>query len=241
MSNPSPGIPAPVSEPNRLSALHDSRMLAARLGRAFDDLTELAARSCGASIGLLVLDHPSDRSAGPQLVASFGIEPTAVPQNWIGSIAPAGERRLDDGPGRAVRFSVGAPLLDDDDTQLGALWVIDERARTPSDNARRQVELLGRQAGRLLHAHDVMQTLDAQNQRAAGDASPSREDSTDETRDLIPMCSHCHAVRDESDTWARIEDYLTVRSTARVSHGVCPPCFDAHYSPAALDRVAGQA
>lgn len=42
---------------------------------------------------------------------------------------------------------------------------------------------------------------------------------------LIPICSYCKNVRNEEDYWERVEQYLTSRSEARFSHGICPSCL----------------
>jgi len=46
---------------------------------------------------------------------------------------------------------------------------------------------------------------------------------------LLPICMHCHAIRDEEDRWHRLEAYLAERVGARFSHALCQSCFDEHY------------
>lgn len=48
-------------------------------------------------------------------------------------------------------------------------------------------------------------------------------------RGLLPVCGHCKDIRDESGQWHQIEDYITARSQARFSHGICPQCVEKHY------------
>ena len=43
---------------------------------------------------------------------------------------------------------------------------------------------------------------------------------------LIPICSYCHSIRDEKGLWERFEKYISTRSSAEFSHGICPICFD---------------
>jgi PAS domain S-box-containing protein len=43
---------------------------------------------------------------------------------------------------------------------------------------------------------------------------------------LLPMCAWCKRIRDDAGYWSRIESYITTNSDARVSHGMCPECFD---------------
>ncbi|MDB6118593.1 MAG: hypothetical protein JWO08_2374 [Verrucomicrobiaceae bacterium] len=46
---------------------------------------------------------------------------------------------------------------------------------------------------------------------------------------ILPTCCHCKDIRDEDGTWHQIEEYVTLRSEARFSHGICPGCIDKHY------------
>lgn len=41
---------------------------------------------------------------------------------------------------------------------------------------------------------------------------------------LLPMCSNCKKIRDDSGYWKRIEAYLHEHSDAKFSHGICPDC-----------------
>ena len=42
---------------------------------------------------------------------------------------------------------------------------------------------------------------------------------------LVPICMHCKNIRDESESWVRMEEYITDRSEAEFSHGICPDCL----------------
>jgi len=46
---------------------------------------------------------------------------------------------------------------------------------------------------------------------------------------ILPICSHCFNIRDEDDTWHRIEGFVQNRSDARFSHTICPTCVVTHY------------
>ena len=47
-----------------------------------------------------------------------------------------------------------------------------------------------------------------------------------ELQGLLPMCSYCKKVRDDQNYWHEVENYISVRSAAVFSHGVCPGCRD---------------
>lgn len=44
-------------------------------------------------------------------------------------------------------------------------------------------------------------------------------------REIIPICSYCHNIRDDDGAWNRIEEYLSAHSDAKFSHGICPKCL----------------
>ncbi len=48
-------------------------------------------------------------------------------------------------------------------------------------------------------------------------------------RGLLPVCSHCHHVRDENGEWQQIEAYVRDNTGADFSHGICPTCMKKHY------------
>ena len=42
---------------------------------------------------------------------------------------------------------------------------------------------------------------------------------------LLPICASCKKVRDDKGYWNQIESYISARSSAEFSHGICPECF----------------
>lgn len=46
---------------------------------------------------------------------------------------------------------------------------------------------------------------------------------------LLPICAHCKAIRDDQGEWTRLEEYVSERSEAEFSHGICPACLAKHY------------
>lgn len=57
------------------------------------------------------------------------------------------------------------------------------------------------------------------------------EDVTElvELRHLLPMCSHCHRVRDDEDYWQSVEQYLSRNTDVMFTHGLCPDCLTLFY------------
>jgi phosphoserine phosphatase RsbU/P len=41
---------------------------------------------------------------------------------------------------------------------------------------------------------------------------------------ILPICSYCKKVRNDSDSWEQVEAYVSAHSTVRFNHGVCPDC-----------------
>lgn len=46
---------------------------------------------------------------------------------------------------------------------------------------------------------------------------------------ILPICSHCKKIRDQEDKWQAMEGYISQRSEADFSHGICPECARIHY------------
>jgi sigma-B regulation protein RsbU (phosphoserine phosphatase) len=41
---------------------------------------------------------------------------------------------------------------------------------------------------------------------------------------LLPICSYCKRIRDEQNAWNRLELYISSRTDATFTHGICPDC-----------------
>ena len=46
---------------------------------------------------------------------------------------------------------------------------------------------------------------------------------------ILPICMHCHRIRDDQDSWIRLEQYLVQHSEAQLSHALCPECLVKYY------------
>jgi hypothetical protein len=47
---------------------------------------------------------------------------------------------------------------------------------------------------------------------------------------LLPICASCKKIRDEQGAWHHVEIYISKRSEATFSHGICPECIVRLYS-----------
>lgn len=43
---------------------------------------------------------------------------------------------------------------------------------------------------------------------------------------LLPICSYCKKIRDDSNYWRQVEEYISDHSETQFSHGICPDCFE---------------
>jgi hypothetical protein len=46
---------------------------------------------------------------------------------------------------------------------------------------------------------------------------------------LLPICSVCKSIRNEAGAWEPLETFISSRSDADFTHGLCPDCVAHHY------------
>jgi len=46
---------------------------------------------------------------------------------------------------------------------------------------------------------------------------------------LLPICSVCKSIRNEAGAWEPLETFISSRSDADFTHGLCPRCVAQHY------------
>lgn len=44
-------------------------------------------------------------------------------------------------------------------------------------------------------------------------------------RSILPICSYCRKIRDDTNYWHSVEDYISTHTDTRFSHGICPSCL----------------
>lgn len=52
---------------------------------------------------------------------------------------------------------------------------------------------------------------------------------------LLPICAFCKKIRNNAGDWEKLEGYITRRSEAQFSHGICPGCCEQHYAQDVAD------
>jgi phosphoserine phosphatase RsbU/P len=55
---------------------------------------------------------------------------------------------------------------------------------------------------------------------------------------LLPICAYCHAIRDDTHYWHRVEEYVSEHADVTFSHGICPPCLEKARHEAGLEGPA---
>jgi DNA-binding response OmpR family regulator len=48
---------------------------------------------------------------------------------------------------------------------------------------------------------------------------------------LLPICSYCKKIRDDNNLWQPVDQYITRRTEASFSHGICPECYENRVKP----------
>jgi phosphoserine phosphatase RsbU/P len=58
----------------------------------------------------------------------------------------------------------------------------------------------------------------------------------DKLHGILPICSYCKKVRNDTNAWQQVESYVSAHSAVRFNHGVCPECTKTVVQPE-LDRL----
>lgn len=54
---------------------------------------------------------------------------------------------------------------------------------------------------------------------------------------LLPICSNCKKIRNESNSWDQIENYISQHSEALLTHSICPDCVKKLYPDLDIDEL----
>lgn len=55
---------------------------------------------------------------------------------------------------------------------------------------------------------------------------------------LLPICMHCKRIRDDTQRWTPLEQYIERHSDASFTHSLCCECLARHYPEVARDGVS---
>ena len=54
---------------------------------------------------------------------------------------------------------------------------------------------------------------------------------------ILPICTYCHRIRTDTESWERLEKYISEHSDAEFTHGICPKCLEKHFTERKRTRV----
>jgi hypothetical protein len=57
-------------------------------------------------------------------------------------------------------------------------------------------------------------------------------------KELLPICLFCKSIKNEVGEWEHLERFISKRSQAQFSHGLCPSCQQTHYGQYTVSRNA---
>lgn len=84
--------------------------------------------------------------------------------------------------------------------------------------------------GRVWSFRDVTEKIQVQEEREALIGKLQKTlDEIKTLRGILPICSSCKKIRDDTGYWNQIESYISHNSSAEFSHGICPECSDKLY------------
>jgi PAS domain S-box-containing protein len=46
-----------------------------------------------------------------------------------------------------------------------------------------------------------------------------------ELQKILPICSYCKKIRDDENYWQTVDEYISLHTNTRFSHGICPACY----------------
>ena len=220
----------------RVEALHSYQLLDTASEAAFDDLATMAAELCDVPIAVVSLidahrqwskaAHGCPRGEVERELsfcthAIESDEALVVPDaqqdpRFCDNMMVVGEPY--------IRLYAGQPLIDRDGHRLGTLCLIDRKPRELDSSTRKVLDQISRQVVHLMELRRSNRLL------------KECLDRVGQIAELVPMCSHCHSVRDGEDEWQRIEQYFRDLNGTRFTHGVCPACLVQHY-PSDLEQL----
>lgn len=129
-----------------------------------------------------------------------------------------------------------APLIDTEyrmRSKDGRWRWIQSRAKVAErDDRGRAVRLAGTHADvtRRREAEELLREALAANERLVAELSAALN-SVKVLSGLVPVCAWCKRVRSDEGYWQQLEHFISERSHAKFTHGMCPECYEKQSRP----------
>jgi GAF domain-containing protein len=217
-----------VLDPRRLAALRACALLDTPAEASYDRLTRLAAGFLRAPVSLVSLvdaDRQWFKSAVGLPEPWATLRQTPLSHSFCRHVVGTGEAlvvedaradpRVRDNPAvpeLGIQAYLGLPMTTADGYTLGSFCVIDTSPRPwePGDIA------LMEDLTALVMTEIELRTALRQVSQLEG---------------FLPLCCYCKKVRDGEDYWQALHAYVSARTRARFSHGICPECWESVVRP----------
>lgn len=106
----------------------------------------------------------------------------------------------------------------------GEMRIVQERSENLLDASGKTIHSIGM-------VHDITDLKNAETVREKLIDKLQKTLSEVKTlRGILPICSFCKKIRDDSGYWDRVDIYIMQHTEADFSHSVCPDCREKHYS-----------
>ena len=80
--------------------------------------------------------------------------------------------------------------------------------------------------------------LNLENERALAQLQTAMQEIK-VLKGILPICANCKKIRDDQGYWQQVEQYISDRTDARFSHGLCQPCATLLYPEYFSDKAKG--
>ena len=127
-----------------------------------------------------------------------------------------------------------AVSLRTDEEEYGTLVLTDPRPAAFTDEHRIVAHEIARQLAIALQQDRFREQLRRhaeELERRVEERTRDLQEALSNVRQLqgmLPICAWCKQVRDDQNYWHKIESYISARTDARFTHGICPACLKAH-------------
>jgi transcriptional regulator with GAF, ATPase, and Fis domain len=134
-----------------------------------------------------------------------------------------------------VESYIGAPMLKRDGELSGIIALLDDKPIEDVDFFTAIIEFLAVRIGLELERHYNEEELKRQVIERTSELEKTNKElkialaEIKTLRGIIPICSNCKKIRDDQGFWQQVESYVTKRTEASFSHGICPVCVEKLY------------